>query len=280
MVLVVDSGSTKTAWQIIDQHDSLVYTSGINPYLQDIEGIKKNIQSELQLPTDYNNISKVFFYGAGCSTEINRNKIKDVLQAFFSKATIQVEHDLLGAARACLGSKSGIACILGTGSNSCLYNGKNIIANSPSLGYVLGDEGSGCYIGKELAKKYLYRELSDDLSTAFEKEYHLNKEQILDNVYKEKFPNRYLAGFTKFVKNHIQHKEMAAIVEDSFEAFVNRHILTYPKKQISNISFVGSIAHYFKDILESVLENHNLSIDKLIQSPIEGLVAYHKINLL
>lgn len=280
MILIADSGSTKTEWVLLEQQRVVaeLYTQGINPYFQSVEQIAAVITEELlpQLPiTNAPLITNVFYYGAGCSSAAKCDMVREPLKQSFAHANIEVDHDLLAAARAACGTNKGIAAILGTGSNSCLFDGKNIVANQPSLGFILGDEGSGGHIGKELLKQFVYSELPADLYELFIREYMLNKEIILDNIYSKPMPNRYAASFTRFAGKHIGHPHVQQLVMDVFTEFFKRHISSYPDYTSYPLSAVGSVAHIFNAQLQAVAKRFNITLQQTIQKPMEGLIHYH-----
>jgi glucosamine kinase len=280
MILIADSGSTKTEWVMLDQQRVVAecYTQGINPYFQSIEQIAAVIADELipQLPaTDVPLTTHVHYYGAGCSSEPKCEMVRIPLTQLFTRATIEVDHDLLAAARAACGTHKGIAAILGTGSNSCLFDGKNIIANQPSLGFILGDEGSGGHIGKELLKQFVYSELPSDLYQHFMREYMLTKEAILDNIYTKPMPNRYAASFARFAGKHIGHPHIQQLVTDVFHEFFKRHISSYTDYTSYPLSTIGSVAYIFKEQLQAVATQFNVTLQQTIQKPMEGLIHYH-----
>lgn len=281
MILIADSGSTKTEWALVSNNQIIaqLYTQGINPYFQSEVQIATIINDELipKLPLDaVASIKHIFYYGAGCSSIAKCDIVQQPLHKIFKLASISVNHDLLAAARAACGNKPGIAIILGTGSNSCLFDGKNILSNQPSLGFILGDEGSGGYIGKELLKQFLYGELTPELALLFLKHYTVTKDIVLDNIYKQPLPNRYAASFVPFVANHIGEEQMQQLVKNSFNVFFKRHISSYPNYTSYSLSAVGSVAFVFKKILLEVAAKYSLSVDTVIQNPMEGLLNYHK----
>lgn len=278
MILVADSGSTKTDWKYVGENDSFFFqTSGINPYYMSDEQILTEIKNEV-LPKIKILPKKVFFYGAGV-TGNQKTRMENILSKVFTGAQTYAESDLLGAARALCGNKEGIACIMGTGANSCLYNGVQIIDNIPPLGFIQGDEGSGAVLGKQLITMYLKRELSDKLTKQFNKQYRLDTADILKKVYQETFPNRFLSEFSKFIYEHIEDKQMYRLVYEGFNEFLERNIYKYVNYQKMNIHFVGSIAYYFKNILQSIFNENNLKLGKIIKSPINDLVKYHMKHL-
>jgi glucosamine kinase len=280
MILIADSGSTKTEWVLLEQQRVVaeLYTQGINPYFQTVEQITAVIAEELlpQLPaTVAPLITNVYYYGAGCSSAPKCEMVHIPLAQTFTNATIEVDHDLLAAARAACGTNKGIAAILGTGSNSCLFDGKNIIANQPSLGFILGDEGSGGHIGKELLKQFVYSELPADLYELFIREYMLNKEIILDNIYSKPMPNRYAASFTRFAGKHIHHHHIQQLVMNCFREFFRRHISSYPDYSTYALSAVGSVSHIFNFQFLAVAKEFDIAVQQTIQKPMEGLIHYH-----
>ncbi len=280
MILIADSGSTKTEWVVLDGKRTVseVYTRGINPYFLSVDEISDIFKTELLTglhPVNISDIKAVFYYGAGCSSAEKSAMVSNPLEQFFTHARVEVMHDLLGAARAACGTTEGIAAILGTGSNSCLFNGQEIVANQPSLGFILGDEGSGGHIGKELLKQFLYGELSTELHNEFDTQYSINKEIILHKIYKEPMPNTYAASFTQFVSRHIAHPSMQQLVLNSFDAFFKRHISSYKNFTQYPISVIGSIGFVFEKQLQETAGTYGTSIHRIIQKPMEGLIMYH-----
>ena len=226
-------------------------------------------------------LTHVFFYGAGCTPE-KKVFVQKALETVFKKAQIQVESDMVGAARGLLGHNAGVACILGTGSGSCYYNGENIEWNVPSLGYILGDEGSAAVLGKRLVGDLLKNQLGDDLKEAFFKEYETSMPDIFEKVYRQPFPNRFLAKLSKFCADHIEDKRIHDLVYDHFVQFIRRNLVQYfpmtnDQSPITNgIGFVGSIAYYYRPILEEAMKAEGLPLGTILQDPIEGLKEYHK----
>jgi glucosamine kinase len=280
MKLVADSGSTKTAWRLIDEQSRIhqISTQGFNPYFQDEKQIGGVLKDEFfnQLPDNIQlqNL-EIFFYGAGCSSEEKKLVVKRALIDVFPGADVFVEHDLLAAARATCGHKEGMAAILGTGSNSCWYDGKNIIENIPALGFILGDEGSGAHIGKTFICAYLNKEVPDAIAKRFFERFKYSKEDILDTVYKKPFPNRYLASFSKFVYQNLKEQYMVDMVAGCFNQFFDRHICKYPVHKKLKLSVVGSVGFYFSNILRRVASEKGVEIETIIEAPISGLSLYH-----
>lgn len=276
--LIADSGSTKTEWLLIEKHGEKIIsvsTSGINPFYHDTNVIHQAIQKEL-LPalTNYS-VNKIFFYGAGCSQPDKIDIVYTALKKSFPASSIIVAHDLLAAARALCGHSPGIACILGTGSNSCLYDGKHIIDNIPSLGFMLGDEASGAYFGKKLLQAFFYRDLPSDLLKRFEAMYQLQKEDILHRVYTQPNPNRFVASFMPFISDHQHHHFFKKVLYDGFCEFIDKFLLKYEGHSQLPIHFVGSVAWYNRYVLTEALKARGLHLGKIIQKPMEDLAAYH-----
>jgi glucosamine kinase len=281
MILIADSGSTKTAWRLLNAQGEVTQalTVGINPYYQDTPEIAQALKDSLlpQLPGTAP--QQVYFYGAGCSAKDKQDLVAAALLAVFPNAQVHVHHDLEAAARALCGHKEGIACILGTGSNSCLYDGEKIIQNLPNLGFILGDEGSGGYMGKHIVQAFLNRELPADLHQAFEERYHTNRDEIVDNVYRKPYPNRYMAGFARFLSDHREHPFIYQMITKCLGDFFKKAVVKYPDYQKKETHFVGSIAYYFRDILRTVAQQYGVTVCTILESPIEGLSQYHQQKL-
>jgi glucosamine kinase len=277
MILIADGGSTKTDWRLITQHNEVkaIQTAGFNPYLSTTAEIEEILWKELDPFITDRNVKQIFFYGAGCSTITKNEIVSDALSRLFPRAEIYIYHDLLGAARALCGENEGIACILGTGSNSCLYDGSQIVEGVPSLGYFFGDEGSGAALGKMLLTAYLHHELPSDLTAAFEKRYPFSLENILDAVYSQPKPSRFLASFSAFIFDHQEHPFIKSLVKENFSAFFRYFVMRYPRYTELTVNCAGSIAFYYKAILLEVARDMGITISKIIQTPIEGLLDYH-----
>ncbi|MDD3321008.1 MAG: ATPase [Paludibacter sp.] len=276
VILIADSGSTKTHWCIVENGTILqeILTDGINPFYQTDMEIIALIDSQLIPKLEYSEIEFIYFYGAGCSFPDKKILVSRALVRFFSNAIIEIQSDLLAAARSLFQHEKGIACILGTGSNSCFYNGNEIVQNVSPLGYILGDEGSGAVLGKLFVADCLKNQLPEELREKFLAKYELTPAIILDSVYKKPFPNRFLAKFTPFLSEHIDEPSIFNLIYDSFEAFFVRNVLQYPLEDM-NVGFVGSIAYYFRDTLEIVASERGIVISEIVQSPMEGLLKYH-----
>ncbi len=275
--LIADSGSTKTDWCLINGKKKIrAKTQGLSPFFLSSLQIQEIVKKELMPKLKKNSPDEIYFYGTGCSNIENINIIKDALKKIFPKARIKVDHDLIGAAKALCGNEKGIACILGTGSNSCYFNGKKIIKNSPGLGYVLGDEGSGTYLGKKVLQYYLYNTFEPDLIERFNSKYKTTVSEILDKVYKQPLPNRYLAGFVSFLVENRGHFMIENIIEDGLNDFFFNHIYKYRESWSLPINFVGSVAFGFKDVLKNLCDSYELELGKVYKDPMEGLIKFHK----
>jgi N-acetylglucosamine kinase-like BadF-type ATPase len=278
MILIADSGSTKTDWRLVTDTEVLPYsTIGFNPYHVSVSQVLNELNVSA-LKDKASLITQVYFYGAGCSSAEKSDLIKEALLQFFKNAQVEVNHDLLAAARATCGKNAGMSAILGTGSNFCLFDGENIIENIPALGYILGDEGSGVDMGKTLIKKYLNKELSSSLSEKLAEEYSLNLNSILNAVYKEPLPNRYLAQFTVFIKKHEDESEMDELVKNCFQHFFDLTICKYKNYKQYQLNVVGSIANVFSKQLKQVALHNEVEIGKTVKSPIDELVLFHARN--
>ena len=280
MILIADSGSTKTDWALIDENKNLSFykTIGYNPYFSDSDTICHSLSETLVSQISAGRVKKIFFYGAGCSTPDNCAIVTRALIKCFANAEVIVRHDMLAAARALLGNKRGFAAILGTGSNSCIYDGKEIEKNIDSLGYLLGDEGSGSNIAKKIIRDFMRGYLPAELEEKFRQTYHLNNQQIFDTLYNNPAPNRFLAGFCKFAHEHKDHIYISEIVKESFGDFFKNIVSKYPAYSEFNFNCVGSVGFIFKDQLKEVAASYNMQMGLLLPSPIDNLVNYHLTN--
>jgi len=274
MILIADSGSTKTHWHVLDSNKKDFFTQGINPFYQtkkDICTILKNEVSNLE-----DCISKIYFFGAGCNQETKKEEIKTALLSYWPNRHIEVESDLLGTCFATSPKRKGICCILGTGSNSCLFNGYDITQNIPPLGYILGDEGSGAHLGKTFINKLFKSHFPDIIEEDFLKYYKHTIYDILHRVYQKELPNRYLASLTPFIKDHIHYSYIHSMVVDCFDEFLLKNVIHYKGAENLPIHFTGSISYYFKDQLITSLKRNNLKVGNIIKHPMEGLIKYFK----
>jgi N-acetylglucosamine kinase-like BadF-type ATPase len=275
-ILIADSGATKCEWCLLNKgKKKKIITSGISPYFLNAEQIEQLIQKHLVPKLKDVVLNEVHFYGTGLSNLNNVAILKTVLKKTFKKARIFVETDLTAAARALCGKEKGIACILGTGSNSCFYNGRKMIKNSPGIGYILGDEGSGAYLGKKVIQHYLYQTFDEELMVSFEKRFLTNPMEILENVYKKPMANRYLASFAIFLAENRGHYMIENIIEDGLNDFFFTHIYKYKESWTHPINFIGSIAYGFKDVLQELCSGYELELGKVMKAPMKGLIEYH-----
>lgn len=281
MILIADSGSTKTDWRLIDKQNSIVQgkTVGFNPFYQTTQEISTEIQQFL-LPqlnlAQLEEVEEVHYYGAGCSTTANIEIVYHALTAIFPQASIAINNDLLAAARALCDKEAGIVGILGTGSNTCFYDGEKIAFSRPNLGFVLGDEGSGAVLGKNLVTAYLYEEMPPKLMERFSKRYDITREDVMDHVYKKPFPNRYMASFSQFLYHNLKEPFIYRLVYDSFSELFDRHILKYERANEHKVHFVGSIAFYYSNLLRQVANDKGVTLRNIMESPIAGLTLFHQ----
>lgn len=278
MILIADSGSTKTDWRIIAGNQVVVATQtlGFNPYYQDSDSIAPELQANL-LPHCKGKITQVFYYGTGITNTEKAEVLRSaMLKVFGEIERVDVQSDVLGAARAACGHQAGIGCILGTGSNSCYFDGEKIAFQVPPLGFWLGDEGSGGHLGKLLLLAYLHKEMPANIRQLFEQKYGvMDRLMVLDNAYHKPFPNRYFASFARFIADNIHDSFCYGLTKESFSLFFEKYILKYPMCFDVKLHFVGSIGFYYKQILQEVAKNKNLSIGNILAAPIDGLVKYH-----
>lgn len=278
MVAIVDSGSTKSDWVILDDFKKVFLkteTIGFNPNFIRRELIVPEIESNTSLTTVKNSIRKIYFYGSGCGVQQNCDTIVHELGRVFSHAEIIVKEDLTAAAYAAYRGTPAIVCILGTGSNSCYFNGENIKIQLPSLGFLVGDEGSGSAIGKQLVRRFFMQKLPQDLSSAFEETYNLTVDEALKNMYHTSRPNAYLADFNKFVVERRDHPYLRKMVFDEMLNFFDYQVIPYKEAASAEINFIGSIAYYYEDILRAAAAELQLTVGQIVQKPIESLVSYH-----
>lgn len=273
VILIADSGSTKTSWCVTDGETRRMFiTQGINPYQQTEEEMMAALQRELVPEVRY--AEEIRFYGAGCTAEKIPVVASALRRTIATGARIHVGSDMLGAARALCGRSAGVVCILGTGSNSCLYDGEQLVENVSPLGYVLGDEGSGAYIGKRLVGNCLKRQFSEQVCRLFSEETGITAASIVNKVYREPFPNRYLASLSPFCARHRDLPEINAFLKDCFREFFVRNVMLYPCKDVP-VHFIGSVAWSYQDELTSVAAELGFHIGQIEQSPLEGLIQFH-----
>lgn len=283
MYLIADSGSTKTDWCLTDKSgkfSTIFHTIGFNPYFIDTEAIFYSLSENLLKDLDASEVTEVYFYGAGCSTPEKKDIVRKALNRSFPTAKhIFVGHDLLATARALLGKEKGFAAILGTGCNSCLYDGNDVSMNIDSLGYLLGDEGSGSYIGKKIVRDFMRGRLEAPLQARFKERFQIaDNEQIFTTLYTTQFPNRYLASFCKFADEYVDHPYIRNKVRDSFRDFFKNLTSKYPDYKDYKFNCIGSVGFVFKDILEEVALSYDMHMGKVLKSPLVDLVKFHIEN--
>jgi len=277
MILIADGGSTKTTWCLVDAHStrSLFHTEGYNPEFIGTAGITASLHHSLPPTLAPADITEVYYYGASVVTPQQVATVADAMRPVFGQARVFVGHDLLAAARALLGRQPGFAAILGTGTNSCLYDGEAIAHNVDSLGYFLGDEGSGAFIGKALLRDYLRGDMPAALAAEFRATYGLERDAIFDKLYNQPFPNRFIASFAKFAYDHQQVSYCQQLVAEAFDLFFRNIIKKYPDYQTHTFNCVGSVGYNFREALTQAATAHGMQVGKIIRSPIDDLVSYH-----
>jgi glucosamine kinase len=277
MILIADSGSTKTSWCVTHQGEVVMSfeTEGFNPYFTSTEYIISSLQKALPTTIQRPEIREVHFYGSGCFPG-KKAVIEDALKNLFNRAEVSVELDLLGTARALLGKQSGFAAILGTGTNSCLYDGKQITMNIDSLGYILGDEGSGTFIGKRLLADYLHGYMPADETACFTEIYKTNKEEVFNRVYSQPLANRFCASFVPFLKHTgVSSEYRNEVLSFSFQQFFDKLVSRYPSFNKNSFNCTGSVAYYFMDELKEVARQYGMQTGSILKQPMDGLVNYH-----
>lgn len=281
MILVADSGSSKCTWALSADSNTAVqyfHTIGFNPFFISEEQMLSHLQNS-NLNKVANQVKSLYFYGAGCSTNEMKTKINNTLQTFFQKATIVVEHDLKGACFATYRKEKNICCILGTGSNACLFDGNTIFEAAPSLGFILGDEASGNYFGKQLLNLYFNNKLPQDLKQKLDQTFEINIHSCLENIYHKERANRYLASFFPFIVQHKKDETLQNMIMDGLCRFFDLHICCYENYQNYEINFVGSVAYFLEDEIKKVAKEFNCKVGQIIKDPIENIIQYHQKKL-
>lgn len=279
MIAIVDGGSTKCDWVILENSGKVSQKTesiGFNPNIINADLIPQEIEKNPHLFLIKNQLDYVYFYGSGCGTVENALLVETQLQKVFPYAKITVKEDLTAAAYAAYNGKPAIVCILGTGSNSCYFDGNAIRRDLPSLGFLIGDEGSGCAIGKNLVRRFFMKKLPSDLHQEFVETYHLTIEEAIKNMYHNSRTNAYLAEFNKFVVQRKQHPYFQNMVFDEMKNFFEYQVLPYEEAREAEINFIGSIAYYYEDVLRAAAAELNLTVGHIVQKPIESLVEYHR----
>lgn len=277
MILIADSGSTKMNWRFISSEGVIqqAQTSGVNPYHHDEDVLGMELK-EVLIPQLKGDVQQVFYYGAGCNSEENVSKVLGVIENVFPGAYVEINDDLLAAARALCGQDKGIACILGTGANSCLYDGKQIIQNAPALGFILGDEGSGAYMGKQLLIAFVRNELPTEIKERMAKRFGISKDTVLANIYQGNSPARYMASFSKFIFQNLKTPELYHMVYEGLELFFKKNIMKYEGYKDLPVHFTGSVAFYYGNILRQVAADLQVNVRNITEDPIAGLALYHQ----
>jgi N-acetylglucosamine kinase-like BadF-type ATPase len=278
MIIIADGGSTKTNWCLVTEEGKKVYfnTEGYNPYFSSTEYIIQSLKENLPTDLEKDVITEVNYYGAGCSTPEMRKIVEEAMKAVFTKSKVYIGHDLLAAARALLGNNEGFAAILGTGTNTCIYDGKEVTHNIDSGAYILGDEGSGCYIGKKLLTDYLRGYMPDVVRELFWETFKLTPDDINEQVYTQPRANRFCASFSKFVYDNNVHIEYSRnLVRTSFEDFFRNLVTRYPNYQKYSFNCIGSVGYNFRNVLEEVVAENGMTLGNIIRSPIDNLVKFH-----
>jgi N-acetylglucosamine kinase-like BadF-type ATPase len=281
MILIADGGSTKADWILLDKSGTQVFKSrtyGLNPEILSPELISSRIQENQDLRSCKELVTNVYFYGAGCGTKRLTNLLAATFKSFFVNAKIVVKEDTYAAVYA-VTSKPGIVCILGTGSNSCYFDGINIDARIPSLGYILMDEASGNYFGKKLIRDYYYHKMPSDIAKQFEAQFELDADTIKRNIYKEENPNAYLAHFAEFIFRNKRNCYFNKILHKGMKDFFKNRVLPFSESNRVPVHFVGSIAYFAQDIINDVARYHMVKVGNVVRRPIDGLITYHKEKL-
>lgn len=275
MILVADSGSSKTDWMGYSPEETISFsTQGINPYFLTAQDIFKLFSKKKELAAYAEIVKEIYFFGAGCSSPDKHEVVSNGLSLFFPNAFISVDHDMIGSAYATCGDKEGLTCILGTGSNIAYFDGTSLHNGKNGLGYVLGDEGSGTWFGKKLITSYLYHQMPKELGTLFYEEFKIDKETVVTNVYQKPYPNTYLASISRFMADHRAHPFILQLLREGFQEFVDTNIKDYPNYTSLECHFVGSIAYFYQDILKEICTKNGIKTGKILQKPIEGIFNY------
>ena len=274
MLLVADSGSTKADWKFLNHDQPIVSTKGFNPFFHGREFILSELQQS-PLRQLVGQVDEVYFFGAGCSSKDRNSMVQGPLEEFFTGAIVHVDHDILGAGIACVGDGEGITCIVGTGSNSCYYNGSELTQVVPALGHLLGDEASGSYLGRRMLADYLYKLLPDALEKELREEHHLTKEGIFESTYHRPDVNVYFASFARILSKYLDEPYVRQVVMEGFDRFLEVHVMRYPRVMELPVHFVGSIAFHFEPLLDEVLHTKGLHKGRVHKKPIHPLYDYY-----
>lgn len=281
MILIADGGSTKADWICLNASGNQVFktrTNGLNPEILNAESLLLRLNENIEISSCKDEISEVYFYGAGCGTERMTTLLSGIFESFFINAKIVVKEDTFAAVYA-VTTKPGIVCILGTGSNSCLFDGENVESRVPSLGYILMDEASGNYFGKKLILDYYYSKMPSDLAKQFEEQFDLDADTIKRNIYKEENPNAYLAKFVEFILKNERTVYFNKMLREGMKEFFENRILLYPESKNLPVHFVGSIAYFAQDAIKDVARLNMIELGNIVRRPIDGLIEYHREKL-
>ena len=276
IALIADSGATKAEWCLVNNgKKQTLFTQGISPYFLSTDQIAELLSKELAPKIKNVTVEHIFYYGTGCANIENAKSIEKALKKVFPKAKASVNTDLMAAARAVCGRSKGVVANLGTGSFCCFYNGTKMVNQRPGIGYALGDEGSGAYLGRRVIQYYLYETFDEDLRARFDAKYVTTRVEILENVYKKPLPNRYLASFTMFLAENRGHYMIENIIEDCLNDFFFQHLCKYAEVWKYPVNFVGSVAFGFKDVIKQLCDSYEFELGTVLKNPMEGLVEYH-----
>ena len=279
MIAIVDGGSTKCDWVILENEGTEVLkteTIGFNPNIIKAELIAPEIENNQALTKFHDDIEHIFYYGSGCGTPENRLMVEREIQKVFPNAQVNIKEDLLAAAYAAYKGVPAIVCILGTGSNACYFNGETVKTELPSLGFLIGDEGSGSALGKQLVRHYFMKKLPPDLHQQFTEIYQLNIDDLLKNMYHNPRANAYMADFTRFIVDRKTHPYFQNFIYKELKNFLEFQVMPYEESRESEVNFIGSIAYFFEDILRAAASDFHFKIGTVVQKPIESLVNYHR----
>lgn len=275
-ILIADSGSTKTEWVLVNQEGQEFFKSdGLNPYFRTHGQLSEAIKNGVKNSLKNTQVDEIFFYGSGSGNESRKAILQNAIRENFPESEIHIESDMLGAAIACFGKKEGVACIMGTGSNSCVYDGEKIVKSIPSLGFVFGDEGSGGYFGKRILNAYYYKTMPEDLRNALEETSDMSLESVLHKIYEEPQANKFVASFSKILGDYRDHPFIKNMVRKGFEAFADKQLGYFEESKEKEIGFVGSIASVYQQILEEVLSERGMDLSIVVRKPLDRLVDFH-----
>jgi N-acetylglucosamine kinase-like BadF-type ATPase len=281
MILIADSGGSKTDWRLLKKDGTIgqAHTPGFNPYYQPIDHLYNMVRDSLVAQVGDEPVKKIFYYASGASSDKNKAFIRDTFQQFFPGAEVEIDWDLMAAARALCGHEPGIACIIGTGSNTCLYDGEKITHQVANLGWILADEGSGTNIGRKFLKEYLRGKLPENLAAQFKARYPFTREEFLEKVYHEEKPSAFLASFMKFIFQHVKEPYCYQLVYNSFAELYEENVMRYPGYKDLKVHFTGSVAFYFSDILRQVANDRGITVKNILETPIAGLALFHQKDI-